>query len=221
MKRAVDVLFGGDDGSGCSYRAKSLKMPESAPAAFKECKHLPQSQLAAVVLMSHAQVSTKLDQVNMKLDQVLALMGDPAAVARAAGASTSVLPLQQQQQPKLDISILKREIVSILGRQAFEPPLFFLGSEQPARAAATTFILEQLTPGAKERSAFYSPAGTAVDGRANKAVVDLKTLVADVLKGYKATLSATGRKLVAASQKEGEQAMFSPKVRCERRIHFR
>ena len=67
MKRAVDVLFGGDDGSCCSYRAKSPKMLESAPAAFKECKHLPQGQLAAVVLMSHAQVSIKLDQVNMKL----------------------------------------------------------------------------------------------------------------------------------------------------------
>ena len=127
MKRAVDVLFGGHDGSGCSCRAKSLKMLESAPAAFEECKHLPQGQLAAVVLMSHAQVSIKLDQVNMKLDQVLAHIGDPAAAARAAGASTSALPLQQQQQPKLDISTLKCEIVRILGWQAFESPLFFLG----------------------------------------------------------------------------------------------
>ena len=95
-------------------------MPELAPATFKECNHLSPGQLAAAVLMNHMQVNTKLDQV-------LARMGDPTAAARAAGASTSAWPLQQQQQPKLDISTLKREIVSVLGWQAFESPLFFLG----------------------------------------------------------------------------------------------
>jgi len=107
------------------------KEPEDArggPAAFKECTHLPPGQLAAVVLMSHMQVNIKLDQVNIKLDQLLARMNDPAAAARAAGASTSALPLQQQQQqPKLDISTFKCEVACILGWQAFELPLFVLG----------------------------------------------------------------------------------------------
>ena len=98
-----------------------------ATAAFKECTHLPPGQLTTVVLMSRMQVNINLDQVNIKLDQVFARMSDPAAAARAAGASTSALPLQQQQQPKLDISTLKCEIVGILGWQAFESPLFFLG----------------------------------------------------------------------------------------------
>jgi len=103
-------------------------MLEVAPASFKECTHLPPGQLTTVVLMSRMQVNINLDQVNIKLDQVLARMGDPTAAARAAGASTSALPLrQQQQQSKLDISPLKREIASILGGQAFESPLFFWG----------------------------------------------------------------------------------------------
>jgi len=149
------------------------KEPEDArggPAAFKEGTHLPPGKSAAVVLMSHMQVNIKLDQVNIKLDQVLARMINPAAAARAAGASTSALPLQQQQQPKLDISTLKCEIVSILGWQAFESPLFFGG--QPAITAATTFILKQLTTAAKDQSAFYPSTGTVVDGRANKAILN-------------------------------------------------
>ena len=45
------------------YRFEHLPSTRSG----KECKHLPQGQLAAVVLMSHGQVSIKHDQVNMKL----------------------------------------------------------------------------------------------------------------------------------------------------------
>ena len=204
LKRVLNITFGGTE--HIQGRSKMLKLLHDAPDAFKACADLPPEKLTAAVLLSNQVTQQKIDAMFECLGAFVpgsSAGSSLSTVPTAAGRATS--PLK-----KVDISSLKREFDEILGgTEAGASPLFFLGTG----TTIASFLLHHSSAAAREKAKFSSPEGSIVDGRANKDVTDLKSLVARQGDAYKGHLSASGRKLAAAWQKDGLQVALNPKDR--------